>query len=263
MNWIDMDVVGVRVEEPQSEPVLLLHERDTESYIAIWIGPSEAEAVVLALSEERTSRPLTHELLLSVLEASGGKLDSIEITGIEEGVYFANLVLSNEKKVPARPSDAIALAIRAEVPVRVSDKLLAEVGVLIPDNLDGPAKDESEVEAFRQFLDQVSPDDFLGEDADDSQFSDMFESTMTAEEGTESETVSPDSIAETDSSQDSPNESGSPNESETSSMGDTPGGIVDSSITGGSDKDSMLDTQDDSATGEDSTGIEDSGTSDT
>lgn len=169
MNWVDVDVVGVRVEEPQSEPVLLLRERGTESYIAIWIGPGEAEAIVLAMSEEQTSRPLTHELLLTALDSFGGKIQGVELTGIKEGIYFANLWLSNDKKVAARPSDAIALAIRAGVPIRVADSLLAEVGVLIPENTDSPAKEESEVEAFREFLDHVSPDDFLGDDPDSPQ----------------------------------------------------------------------------------------------
>lgn len=164
MNWVDADVIGVRIEEPQSEPVLLLREHGTEAYLAIWIGPAEAEAVVLAMSGEQTSRPLTHELLLAVMESLGGQLSGVEITGVEEGVYFANLLLTGDQRIPCRPSDAIALAVRTRVPVRIADSLIKEVGVLISDELDTSTGNESEVEAFREFLDQVSPDDFLGDD---------------------------------------------------------------------------------------------------
>ena len=102
-------------------------------------------------------RPLTHDLFATVLEAVGSPLTEVRITGLKDGVFFASLHFASGVEVSARPSDAIALAIRTQVPIWGADDLLDEAGIDIPD-AEVPAEDE--VEKFREFLDQVSPEDF-------------------------------------------------------------------------------------------------------
>jgi len=99
-------------------------------------------------------RPLTHDLLKDVLAATGDGLTEVRITDVKDGVYFATLVLTSGAEVSARPSDSIALALRTGARIVCSEDVLDEVGLAVP------AEQEDEVERFREFLDQVSPDDF-------------------------------------------------------------------------------------------------------
>jgi bifunctional DNase/RNase len=150
----ELTVVGVRVELPSNQPVVLLKEADGERYLPIWIGAVEATAIAFAQQGVVPARPLTHDLLKDVLDALGAQLNAVLITDLRDGVYFADLRFADGVTVSARPSDAIALAIRAGTPIYAEDTVLAENGVEIPD------EQENEVEKFREFLDQVSPEDF-------------------------------------------------------------------------------------------------------
>lgn len=149
-----VDVLGVRVEMPTNKPILLLRERDGERYVPIWIGAPEATAIAYAQQGVTPPRPLTHDLLLDILTALGHELSSVMITRMEEGVFYAELVIDGDQRISARSSDAVAVALRAEVPVFVDEEVLAEVGV------DVPVEEEDEVERFREFLDNVSAEDF-------------------------------------------------------------------------------------------------------
>jgi bifunctional DNase/RNase len=150
----ELSVVGVRVELPANQPIVLLKEAAGERYLPIWIGAVEATAIAFAQQGIVPPRPLTHDLLKDVITALGVSVDAVHITELTDGVFFAELVFSNGVRVSARPSDAIALAVRADVPIYSAEAVLDEAGILIAD------EQESEVERFREFLDNISPDDF-------------------------------------------------------------------------------------------------------
>ena len=155
---MDLEVVGVRVEMPSNSPIVLLREREGGRYLPIWIGAVEATAIAFAQQGVVPARPLTHDLLRDILGALGVSLQEVRITALEDGVFYAVLVFSNGVEVSARPSDAIALALRVDAPIRGADEVLDAAGIDIPD--DEPAAEEDQLEKFREFLDQVSPEDF-------------------------------------------------------------------------------------------------------
>src|SRR5260370_37982338 len=149
-----MEVVGVRVEMPTNQPIVLLKEMQGERYLPIWIGAVEATAIAFAQQGMVPPRPLTHDLLRDVLEALGVQLRTVNITALRDGIYFADLVFSNGKEVSARPSDSIALALRTGAEIYASEEILDEAGVPIPDG------QEDEGEKVREFLRTITPEAF-------------------------------------------------------------------------------------------------------
>lgn len=149
-----LDVVGVRVEMPSNQPIVLLREQAGERYLPIWIGAVEATAIAFAQQGVVPPRPLTHDLLRDVIAAVGRTVSEIRITDLRDGVFFADLHFDDGTVVSARPSDAIALALRTGTAIFSSEDVLDEAGILIPD------EQEDEVEKFREFLEQISPEDF-------------------------------------------------------------------------------------------------------
>ena len=149
-------MVGVRGELPGNQPILLLKETQGERYLPIWIGAAEAAAIAFEQQGVRPARPMTHDLLREVVTALGANLEAVHITEMKDGIYLAELVFGEQRTVSARPSDAVALAVRTGAPIYGAEALLDEVGIEIPD------EQEDEVEKFREFLDQVTPDDFFG-----------------------------------------------------------------------------------------------------
>ena len=158
----EMRVVGIRVEPPQSQPVLLLREVDGARYLPIWIGQSEAASIALRQKGIEPPRPLTHDLIVTLIEEFGQTLVEVRIVDMQEGTFYAEMVFANDLRVSARPSDSIAVAMRAEVPIIADEEVLAEAGLLIPDEDtdEAPNEKDDEVEKFKEFLDNVSPDDF-------------------------------------------------------------------------------------------------------
>jgi hypothetical protein len=150
----ELTVVGVRVELPSNQPIVLLKEASGDRYLPIWIGAVEATAIAFAQQGIVPARPLTHDLLKDILQAVGADLDAVMITELRDGVYYADLRFGDGTSVSARPSDAIALAIRAGTVIYAEESVLDAAGITIPD------EQESEVERFREFLDQISPEDF-------------------------------------------------------------------------------------------------------
>ena len=151
-----LDVVGVRMEMPSNNPIVLLREKDGERYLPIWVGAVEATAIAYAQQGVVPPRPLTHDLLRDVLSAVGAPLAEVRITALRDGVFYALLVFESGIEVSARPSDAIALALRTDVPIFGAEEVLDEAGIELP----GEEPQEQEVEKFREFLDQISPEDF-------------------------------------------------------------------------------------------------------
>ncbi|SDQ98645.1 hypothetical protein SAMN04489765_2640 [Tsukamurella pulmonis] len=163
-----MTVAGIRMDPPQNDPVLLLREVSGPRYLPIWIGQGEATAIAIKLQGVEPRRPLTHDLIADLLETVGRSLTEVRITGLQEGTFFADLVLDGDETVSARPSDSVAMAVRLEVPIFAEEEVLAEAGLLLPDEeIDAEASEsgaeppaDEEVEAFKEFLDSISADDF-------------------------------------------------------------------------------------------------------
>ncbi|MQA15741.1 MAG: bifunctional nuclease family protein [Pseudonocardiaceae bacterium] len=147
------------------QPVLLLQDATTRRYLPIWIGTAEAGAIALASQGVLTERPLTHTLIIDVAQALGHRLRQVLITGLQEGIFLAELVFTDGTRVSARPSDAVALAVRAGAAIHADDDLLAEAAVPA-DQVQIPGDDTAEqdtaaqVEQFRTLLDQARPEDF-------------------------------------------------------------------------------------------------------
>lgn len=154
----EMRVVGIRVEQPQNQPVLLLRESDGDRYLPIWIGQTEAAAIALEQQGVQPARPLTHDLIKELINALGHTLKEVRIVDLQEGTFYADLVFDKDIRVSARPSDSVAIALRAGVPIIAEEPVLAEAGLLMPDER------EDEVEKFKEFLESVSPDDFKATD---------------------------------------------------------------------------------------------------
>ena len=153
-----MRLVGVRVELPTNNPIVLLREANGEHRVLpIFIGAVEATAIAFALQGIVTQRPMTHDLLKNVLEEIQVHVERIVITELREGTFYAVIHMSrngSRYEVSSRPSDAIALAVRVNVPIFAQEEVLTEASIVIKDD------EEQEVEKFREFLDQVTPEDF-------------------------------------------------------------------------------------------------------
>jgi bifunctional DNase/RNase len=152
----ELDVVGVRVEMPANQPIVLLKESAGERYLPIWIGAVEATAIAFAQQGVVPPRPMTHDLIRDLLQAAGQELSQVQITALQDGIFYAELIFASGLEVSARPSDAIAIALRTGSPIFGAEDVLEEAGITIPD------EQEDEVERFREFLDQISPEDFEG-----------------------------------------------------------------------------------------------------
>jgi uncharacterized protein len=156
-NVKELDVLGVRVEMPTNSPIVLLRERHGQRYLPIWIGAPEATAIAYAQQGVEPPRPLTHDLMVNVIGQLGHQLEQVRITGMEDGIFYASLVFDGGTRVvESRPSDAIALALRSATPILADEALLDLAGITMA------IEDEDEVERFREFLDQVSAEDFEG-----------------------------------------------------------------------------------------------------
>ena len=162
---VELSLVGVRVELPSNTPIVLLKERDGERFLPIFIGAVEATAIAFALQGVVTARPMTHDLMKSVLDEVGVSLEKISITELKGGTFYAtiNLALNGSQfEVSSRPSDAIALAVRTGVPIFAEEEVLTEASIMIRDEDDEDLDSEAAVEEFRKFLEKVNPEDFQG-----------------------------------------------------------------------------------------------------
>jgi bifunctional DNase/RNase len=155
---VELTLVGVRIELPSQTPIVLLKEREGERFLPIWIGNVEATAIAFALQGVTTQRPLTHDLMKNLLDELLVAVERVVITELKEGTFYATIELrqnGTRYSVSSRPSDAIALAVRSNTPIFAEETVLNEASILIKSD-----DEEREVEKFREFLDQVSPEDF-------------------------------------------------------------------------------------------------------
>lgn len=159
---VPMTLVGIRVELPTNTPIMLLRESGGDRYLPIWIGTPEATAIALAHDGITTKRPLTHDLLASMVDELGARVDSVLVTELRGGTYYADLTVSmgdDIHHISSRPSDAVAVAVRAGAPLFADRQLLDEAGIHIKDT-----NEEHEIELFKEFLKDIDPTDFEGND---------------------------------------------------------------------------------------------------
>lgn len=152
--------MGVRVELPSNQPIVLLKESDGERYLPIWIGAVEATAIAFALQGIQTPRPMTHDLMRDILGETQVAVERILISELVDQTFYALIRMSSDGRtveVSSRPSDAIALAVRLNAPIFAAEEVLDQAGIELRD------EEETEVEKFREFLDQVSPEDFAAD----------------------------------------------------------------------------------------------------
>lgn len=152
-----MSVHGVNLDIMTNQPVVILKDSDQKKFLPIWIGQFEATAILMELQGVKPSRPLTHDLLKSTLDLMSFSVSKVVINDIQDGTFYAQIYLSNNGKsmsLDARPSDAIALAVRVNAPIFAEETVVKKASIVTEEG------EEEIVEKFRSFLDTVNPDDF-------------------------------------------------------------------------------------------------------
>ena len=156
---IEMKVMGIALDTRTGSPIVVLHDKDNRKALPIWIGSAEASAIIRKIETLSVARPMTHDLIINLIEQTGYTLDRIEINDVEKETYYATLYLKDDKdnfiEIDSRPSDAIAIAIRVDAPIFISPKVLAN-GSVSTDS----AKDEEEAQEFKNFVQSIKPSDF-------------------------------------------------------------------------------------------------------
>ena len=159
----EMELLGVRLELPANAPVVLLRESTGERRVLpIYIGPEEAKAIALALEGVATPRPMTHDLMRDLLGALGARVQRVVVTELRDSTFLAEIELAlngSTHRVSSRPSDAIALAVRVDAAIFASDDVLDDAANPAVEEEEGEAQEEI-VDEFRQFIEQVKPEDF-------------------------------------------------------------------------------------------------------
>jgi uncharacterized protein len=158
----EMELLGIKLELPSNIPIVMLRElQGDRRVLPIFIGLPEANAIHLALEGRTPARPLTHDLMINLLTELGARLDKVVITNLDEGTFYAELHLSGpagSQVVSARPSDGVALAVRVGAAIHVEESVLDEAAA--PAVAEDEAASDEVVEQFKEFIDQVKPEDF-------------------------------------------------------------------------------------------------------
>lgn len=156
---IEMRVMGIALDTRTGSPIVVLHDKDNRKALPIWIGSAEASAIIRKIENLNVSRPMTHDLIINMIEKLGYTLDRIEINDVEKETYYATMFISDKDgkitEIDSRPSDAIAVAIRVDAPIFVTANVISN-GSVSTDS----AKDEEEAQEFKQFIQSIKPSDF-------------------------------------------------------------------------------------------------------
>lgn len=156
---IEMKVMGIAIDTATGSPIIVLNDKENRKALPIWIGSAEASAIIRKIENIKVTRPMTHDLIIDVVEKTGFTIDRVEINDVENETYFSTIYLlspdGKEVEVDSRPSDAIAVAIRVDAPIFVSAKVLADGSVSCDSE-----KDEEESQEFKNFIQSLKPSDF-------------------------------------------------------------------------------------------------------
>ena len=160
----EMVIYGVSFDLVGKQPIVLLKTSDGNRYLPIWIGQPEAAAILMRLQGASTPRPMTHDLVTELLEQLDAQVVRITVTELRDNTFYASITVQqngSEIEIDSRPSDAIALAVRADAPIFAADRVIEESAI----EFEGEEVNEEEiVRDFKQFLENVSPDEFAIED---------------------------------------------------------------------------------------------------
>ena len=160
----EMHIYGVSFDIVGKQPIVLLKTADGNKFLPIWIGHSEAAAILMKLQGASTPRPLTHDLVTSMLAELEARVTRITVTELRENTFYAMITVAvngSEIEIDSRPSDAIALAVRSDAPIFADDSVIEESAIEFEHDED--VNEEQMVEEFKKFLDDVKPEDFSSE----------------------------------------------------------------------------------------------------
>ena len=155
---IEMKVMGIALDTRTGSPIVVLHDLDNRRALPIWIGSAEASAIIRKIEKLSVTRPMTHDLIVDIVKQTGYSVDRVEINDVEKETYYATIFLTTGEKeitIDSRPSDAIAVAMRADAPILVTANVLMN-GAVSTDS----ARDEEEAEEFKDFIQSIKPSDF-------------------------------------------------------------------------------------------------------
>ena len=156
---IQMMLGGLGFDPKNMSPIVLLRDSEERNFLPIWIGMFEAAAIAMELQEFKPPRPMTHDLITKIIDSLSGKVERIVINEIVENTFYAIIEIKGNgqtkvEKIDARPSDAIAIAVRTNVPIFVSEQVMLKAKMV------NAEKDEEESKSFKEFIDNINPDDF-------------------------------------------------------------------------------------------------------
>jgi uncharacterized protein len=167
----EMHIYGVSFDLVGKQPIVLLKTAEGNKFLPIWIGHPEAAAILMKLQSATTPRPMTHDLVTDMLEQLGAQVTRITVTELRENTFYAQITVQqdgSEVDIDSRPSDAIALAIRADAPIFAADDVIEESAIEFEGDEINQEDLEREVNKFKQFLDHVTPDEFANDLEDES-----------------------------------------------------------------------------------------------
>ena len=177
---LEMTVDSIRVSPMNYQRVVILKEKESDRYLPIWIGPAEADAIAVKLQELSVPRPLTHDLLGTIIDSMGGAIEHILVNDLENDTFYAKIAIKangDVKEIDCRPSDAVALAVRAKVPIYANEEVMNKAGILLDkdtgkplgqETSSTPQEEQPEVKpeeiksmsAFTDFIDSLDLEDF-------------------------------------------------------------------------------------------------------
>ncbi|HLF03713.1 MAG TPA: bifunctional nuclease family protein [Dehalococcoidia bacterium] len=178
---LEMTIDSIRVSPMNYQRVVILREKNADRYLPIWIGPAEADAIAVKLQDLAVPRPLTHDLLRAVIDSLGGTIKHVLVNDLQNDTFYAKIIIQvdgSEKEIDSRPSDAMALAVRAQVPIFAAETVMDKAGILldketgkpiVPEAGDGPPTEaqtqvrEEELRrmsAFTEFINNLDLEDF-------------------------------------------------------------------------------------------------------
>jgi len=167
MAMVEVSIDSIRVSLMSQHRVVILKDMSSDRYLPIWIGPSEADAITVELQNMEVARPLTHDLLKSVILTMGGQVKHIVVNNLEEDIFYARILIEvngRELEVDSRPSDAIALAVRVQVPIYVEEKVMdnaitPDEDVELSATPAAPTLDDDKLSIFKDFVESLDMDD--------------------------------------------------------------------------------------------------------
>jgi bifunctional DNase/RNase len=157
-----MSIYGINLDLFSSSPIVILKVEDENRYLPIWIGQPEARSILMKLQNQEFSRPLTHDLAINLVTELGGSMEKITVTELRDSTFFATIsvqINGRTVEVDSRPSDAIALAVRAGAEIFAADEVIEEAAVVFEEAME-ESPEEEVVDKFKDWMNRVSPEDF-------------------------------------------------------------------------------------------------------